>query len=153
MRRHVAYAGASGYAVNDGGIRVRGKRMLNILKACIAVVYPSQTLATLGPADPRYWHIIVEAKKLAYADLHKYNGDAEFNTNLIGLIKTKLLGPSLRRESLLEDRSDTDQPRRRLEAEQVSATQLWSRPRLRHYRTGLWVRPARPRGPLYAGSQ
>ena len=26
-------------------------------------------LAALGPSDPMYWHLMVEAKKLAYSDL------------------------------------------------------------------------------------
>jgi gamma-glutamyltranspeptidase/glutathione hydrolase len=73
---------SQGFAANE---------MLNILQACTAVVYPGQTLASMGPTDPRYWHILVEAKKLAYADLYKYNGDPDFNHDLIGLIKTKLL--------------------------------------------------------------
>jgi gamma-glutamyltranspeptidase/glutathione hydrolase len=76
---------SQGFAANE---------MLNILQACIRVVYPGQTLATLGPADPRYWHILVEAKKLAYADLYRYNGDPDFNPDLNGVIKTKLLASS-----------------------------------------------------------
>ena len=52
--------------------------MLNILEACVPTWIPGQTLATLGPANPRYWHLLVEAKKLAYADLFTYNGDPNF---------------------------------------------------------------------------
>jgi gamma-glutamyltranspeptidase/glutathione hydrolase len=52
--------------------------MLNILEACVPVWAPGQTLATLGPASPQYWHLLVEAKKLAYKDLYTYNADPNF---------------------------------------------------------------------------
>jgi gamma-glutamyltranspeptidase/glutathione hydrolase len=52
--------------------------MLNILATCLPRWAPGQTLASLGPSDPRYWHILVEAKKLAYADLFQYNADPAF---------------------------------------------------------------------------
>lgn len=53
--------------------------MLNILEACVPVWAPGQSLASLGPANPKYWHLVVEAKKLAYADLYAYNADPEVN--------------------------------------------------------------------------
>jgi gamma-glutamyltranspeptidase/glutathione hydrolase len=52
--------------------------MLGILEACVARWAPGQSLASLGPGSPRYWHLLVEAKKLAYADLYKYNADPDF---------------------------------------------------------------------------
>jgi len=52
--------------------------MLNILTACVPHWVPGQTLASLGPANPEYWHLMVEAKKLAYADLYQYNADPNF---------------------------------------------------------------------------
>jgi gamma-glutamyltranspeptidase/glutathione hydrolase len=52
--------------------------MLNILQACVQKWAPGETLASLGPANPQYWHILVEAKKLAYADLFRYNADPNF---------------------------------------------------------------------------
>jgi gamma-glutamyltranspeptidase / glutathione hydrolase len=51
--------------------------MLNILEACVPQWAPGQTLATLGPASPKYWHLLVEAKKLAYADLYAHNADPD----------------------------------------------------------------------------
>jgi len=48
---------------------------LNILDACLPKWAPGQTLASLGPRNPTYWHLLVEAKKLAYADLYRYNAD------------------------------------------------------------------------------
>jgi gamma-glutamyltranspeptidase/glutathione hydrolase len=49
--------------------------ILNILEACVPQWAPGQTLATLGPASAKYWHLVVEAKKLAYADLFAHNAD------------------------------------------------------------------------------
>jgi len=50
--------------------------MLNILEACAPKI--GIELAALGPASPDYWHLLVETKKLAYADLYAYNADPGF---------------------------------------------------------------------------
>jgi gamma-glutamyltranspeptidase / glutathione hydrolase len=50
--------------------------MLNILEVCAPVL--GVNLAALGPRSPLYWHLLVEAKKLAYADLYAYNADPQF---------------------------------------------------------------------------
>jgi len=52
--------------------------MLNILQACVPKWAPGETLASLGPASAEYWHLMIEAKKLAYADLYQYNADPHF---------------------------------------------------------------------------
>ena len=52
--------------------------MLNILEQCIPTWVPGKTLADLGPTDPRYWHLLVEAKKVAYEDLYAVNSDPNF---------------------------------------------------------------------------
>src|SRR6185503_21228153 len=39
---------SQGFAANE---------MLNIVQACMDTVYPGQTLASLGPVVPRYWHL------------------------------------------------------------------------------------------------
>jgi gamma-glutamyltranspeptidase/glutathione hydrolase len=52
--------------------------MVNVLEACVPVWVPGQTLASLGPRSPQYWHLMVEAKKLAYADLVGFNADPDF---------------------------------------------------------------------------
>lgn len=51
-------------------------QMLNILEVCVPKL--GMNLATLGPANPMYWHLLVEAKKLAYADLLAKNADPKF---------------------------------------------------------------------------
>ena len=53
--------------------------LLNILEVCVPRWTPGQTLASLGPRDPRYWHAFIEAKKLAYEDLFAYNADPDFS--------------------------------------------------------------------------
>lgn len=53
------------------------EEMLNILAECLPKWAPGETLASLGPTNPQYWHILVEAKKLAYADLFHYNADPD----------------------------------------------------------------------------
>jgi len=50
---------------------------LNILAQCVPTVLPGQSLASLGPANPLYLHMLVEAKKLAYADLYARNADPD----------------------------------------------------------------------------
>jgi gamma-glutamyltranspeptidase/glutathione hydrolase len=50
--------------------------MLNILEVCAPRL--KVELASLGPASPVYWHLLVEAKKLAYEDLYAYNADPGF---------------------------------------------------------------------------
>jgi gamma-glutamyltranspeptidase/glutathione hydrolase len=52
--------------------------ILNILQACVPVWSTGGTLASLGPKNPLYWHFLIEAKKLAYADLYQYNADPNF---------------------------------------------------------------------------
>ena len=50
--------------------------MLNILEVCVPRL--GMNLSNLGPTNPTYWHLLVEAKKLAYSDLHAYNADPTF---------------------------------------------------------------------------
>jgi gamma-glutamyltranspeptidase/glutathione hydrolase len=52
--------------------------MLNILQQCGPVL--GLELAKLGPRSPVFWHLLVEAKKLAFDDLNTYNGDPRFTS-------------------------------------------------------------------------
>jgi gamma-glutamyltranspeptidase / glutathione hydrolase len=69
--------------------------LLNILELCVPVWAPGQTLATLGPANPKYWHLVVEAKKLAFADLYAYNGDPNFTPVPLDRLLSKPYAQSL----------------------------------------------------------
>ncbi|HWN85432.1 MAG TPA: gamma-glutamyltransferase family protein [Vicinamibacterales bacterium] len=69
--------------------------MLNILEACVPVWAPGQTLATLGPVSPKYWHFVVEAKKLAFQDLYAFNGDPAFSKVPLDRLLSKAHAKSL----------------------------------------------------------
>lgn len=71
---HTRYRGHDVYELPPPAQSWGALEMLNILEACVPVWSPGQDLAALGPANPRFWHYLVEAKKLAYADLAARNG-------------------------------------------------------------------------------
>jgi gamma-glutamyltranspeptidase/glutathione hydrolase len=76
-----AASGYHGYALNElppPSQAWAANLMLNILEACVPKWAKGDTLAELGPRSPKYWHLMVEAKKLAYADLYRYNADPDF---------------------------------------------------------------------------
>ena len=61
--------------------------MLNILEACGPEL--GIDLGALGPQSALYWHVLIEAKKLAYADLHAYNGDPQFAQIPLAMLTSK----------------------------------------------------------------
>jgi len=69
--------------------------MLNILEACMPKWAQGATLASLGPRSPKHWHFLVEAKKLAYADLFRYNADPRFVKVPIDMLLSKAHAESL----------------------------------------------------------
>jgi gamma-glutamyltranspeptidase/glutathione hydrolase len=52
--------------------------MVNLIEQCEGVWTGGRTLAAVGPKSPLYWHLMVEAKKLAYRDLLTFNADPHF---------------------------------------------------------------------------
>nr|WP_228047560.1 gamma-glutamyltransferase family protein [Saccharopolyspora sp. HNM0983] len=50
--------------------------MLGIIKQFPRVL--GVDLAAEGPRSTRFWHLLIEAKKRAYDDLNRYNGDPDF---------------------------------------------------------------------------
>jgi gamma-glutamyltranspeptidase/glutathione hydrolase len=68
---------------------------LSILQACMPQWAPGETLASLGPTNPKYWHLMVEAKKLAYADLYRYNADPDFVSVPLGKLLSESHAASL----------------------------------------------------------
>ena len=67
--------------------------MLNILEVCVPKL--GLNLSALGPSNPTYWHLLVEAKKLAYADLLAKNGDPKFATVPVAELLSKAHAASL----------------------------------------------------------
>ncbi len=67
--------------------------MLNILEVCVPKL--GMNLATLGPSDPMFWHLMVEAKKLAYSDLLARNADPKFATVPVQQLLSKSHAASL----------------------------------------------------------
>jgi gamma-glutamyltranspeptidase/glutathione hydrolase len=67
------YHGYDVYELPPPGQGFAALEMLNVLEACVPKL--GMNLAQLGPSNPMYWHLLVEAKKLAYTDLYTYNGD------------------------------------------------------------------------------
>ncbi len=72
------YHGYDVYELPPPGQGFAALEMLNILEVCVPKL--GMNLAALGPSDPMYWHLVVEAKKLAYADLLAKNADPKYAT-------------------------------------------------------------------------
>jgi gamma-glutamyltranspeptidase / glutathione hydrolase len=75
---HTTYHGHEVYELPPPSQAWGALEMVNVLEACVPLWAPGQTLASLGPRSPKYWHFMVEAKKLAYADLIRFNADPDF---------------------------------------------------------------------------
>ena len=69
--------------------------ILNILEECVPVWSPGRTLASLGPASAKYWHFVVEAKKLAFQDLYAFNADPNFSKVPLDRLLSKAHAKSL----------------------------------------------------------
>ncbi len=67
------YHGYDIYQLPPPGQGFAALHMLNILEVCAPA--HGVDLAELGPSNANYWHMMVEAKKLAYSDLYAYNAD------------------------------------------------------------------------------
>jgi gamma-glutamyltranspeptidase/glutathione hydrolase len=65
-----AYRGHDVYELPPPGQGIAALQMLNLLEP--------HDLKKLGPASPDYWHLLIEAKKLAYADRAKFYTDPLF---------------------------------------------------------------------------
>ena len=61
--------------------------IMNLLEVCPAIL--GMDLAAMNPKSVDYWHLMVEAKKLAYADLERYNGDPDFSDIPVARLTSK----------------------------------------------------------------
>ena len=64
------YRGHDVWQIPPPGQGIAALQMLNILEG--------YDLAKMGPTSPDYWHLFLEAKKLAYADRARYYADPDF---------------------------------------------------------------------------
>jgi gamma-glutamyltranspeptidase/glutathione hydrolase len=64
------YHGYDVYELPPNGQGVGVLEMLNVLEVCAPKL--GMSLAQLGPRSPQFWHLLIEAKKLAFTDLEKY---------------------------------------------------------------------------------
>ena len=64
------YRGYEVWELPPPGQGIAALQMLNLLEP--------HDLAKMGPSSPDYWHLLVEAKKLAYADRARYYTDPKF---------------------------------------------------------------------------
>ena len=67
--------------------------MLNILEVCAPKL--GMNLAALGPRSAAYWHLLVEAKKLAYTDLYAFNADPVFASVPVARLVSKAYAAEL----------------------------------------------------------
>jgi gamma-glutamyltranspeptidase/glutathione hydrolase len=67
---HTTYRGVAVYELPPNGQGIAALQMLNILEG--------YDIASMGPQSPDYWHVWIEAKKLAFADRARYYADPEF---------------------------------------------------------------------------
>ena len=70
------YHGYDVFQLPPNGQGVGVLEMLNILEVCAPAL--GMNLAQLGPRSPQFWHLLIEAKKLAFTDLDKYVADSRF---------------------------------------------------------------------------
>jgi gamma-glutamyltranspeptidase/glutathione hydrolase len=87
------YHGYDVYELPPPGQGFAALAMLNILEVCVPKL--GFSLSKLGPSDPMYWHLLVEAKKLAYADLLSKNADPKFATVAVSQLISKEYAASL----------------------------------------------------------
>ncbi len=64
------YRGHEIWELPPNGQGIAALEMLNLLEP--------HDIASMGPDSPEYWHLLVEAKKLAFADRARYYADPEF---------------------------------------------------------------------------
>lgn len=87
------YHGYDIYQLPPPGQGMAALEMLNILEVCVPKL--GYDLTQLGPSNPMTWHLLVEAKKLAYADLLSKNADPTMATVPVQQLISKAHAASL----------------------------------------------------------
>ena len=82
--------------------------LLNILEKVEPVL--GKSLRDLGPRSPLFWHILIEAKKLAYDELNRYNGDPRFVDIPLGMLLSKSFAERLCRRIDLDHAMKPKEP-------------------------------------------
>jgi gamma-glutamyltranspeptidase/glutathione hydrolase len=71
-----SYHGYDVYQMPPNGQGFATLEILNIVEACAPKL--GWDMKALGPNSPQFWHLLIEAKKLAFDDLNTYNADPRF---------------------------------------------------------------------------
>lgn len=95
------YRGYDVWELPPNGQGIAALQMLNLLEA--------YDLASLGPGNHEYLHLLIEAKKLAFADRAKFYSDPEFNRLPVAELISKPYAEK-RRQLIDRDRAATDIP-------------------------------------------
>lgn len=95
------YRGHKVWQIPPPGQGIAVLQMLNILEG--------YDLKKLGPTSPDYWHLFLEAKKLAFADRAKFYADPEFGKIPVAELISKPYAEK-RRSLITEDKARTDVP-------------------------------------------
>ena len=85
-----------GYGIHELPPNTQGfavLEMMNILEVCAPKL--GVNLARSGPRSADYWQLLVEAKKLAYADLYSHNGDPDAVDVPVGRLTGKAYAATL----------------------------------------------------------
>jgi gamma-glutamyltranspeptidase/glutathione hydrolase len=80
----------NGYTVHEMPPSTQGfavLEMINLVEQCMAPL--GLKPASINPKSADFWHLMIEAKKVAYTDLRKYNGDPDFTTVPVARLTSK----------------------------------------------------------------
>jgi gamma-glutamyltranspeptidase/glutathione hydrolase len=94
-----AYRGVDVFELPPPGQGIAALQMLNILEGF--------DLKKMGPTSPDYWHLLIESKKLAYADRAKFYADPRFAKLPVAELISKPYAAK-RRALIQPDRALTD---------------------------------------------
>jgi gamma-glutamyltranspeptidase/glutathione hydrolase len=96
---HTNYRGYEVYELPPNLQGVAALQMLNILEG--------YDLRALGPTSPKFWHLLIEAKKLSFADLAAHLADPEFSRVPTQTMLSKKYAAK-QRARIMEDRAASE---------------------------------------------